>query len=503
MLRAVGALAKLLDPRNGEKMLIFDEFPQSFFWAKLKTSSLANENTSPYTVDVNVTFSCTGPSYSITESIVNVLVPASPFSYTLTSDGDSNALPRYRYISATAYTGPITIENVTTHEKVTWTGTLAAGDVIDIVMDPEHGTPYSVFKNGVSAISSVTGAAWPHVASGDNQFNFVGPTSGVMETRWRDRWLIGKQSLGRACYLILSTNNPNPDPGQQLTLTALLSDASGPLSSKKLTIYHYLNGVRYNDYAASTDISGSITLQQTYVSLGMREYYAEFDGDEVYEPVTSNLVMVEVGAVTRLSITPSLTVGILIGTNVTFTAKLERLDVRTGAWVAVSGKGVSISHTLDNINYVDTTGATDSNGNLSITQAFTSANLRVYKATFAGDTTYMPAVSPTIDVNVFGTAVATISASTTTPVHNSTTVTFTATLKYKENNAPIVGVPVFIKHEWLGIEYIDITASTNITGQISVSQVFAAAGTRYYAAKFSGTAYIYPAVSAVLNIVVS
>ena len=56
MLTALASLASLLDPTRGEKKLIFDEFPYSYFIAKGQTFSLANETSVPTMVDVDVAF---------------------------------------------------------------------------------------------------------------------------------------------------------------------------------------------------------------------------------------------------------------------------------------------------------------------------------------------------------------------------------------------------------------------------------------------------------------
>ena len=204
MLSALSALAGLLDPLKGEQQLIFDEFPDSYFLAKLQKSTLSNEATVPYMVDVNIEFACTGPAYSMFESVYTQTTTSSPATIIVTSNGDSKSQPRYRLIAGgtgwgmqnQTYSGDVSIANVTTGEKVTWNGILAFGDVLDVILDPDYGTPYSVFKNGQLSISTVTGPAWPHIVGGYNTFTLTGPRRCVFEARWRDRFLIGQQSVG-------------------------------------------------------------------------------------------------------------------------------------------------------------------------------------------------------------------------------------------------------------------------------------------------------------------
>lgn len=67
-----------------------------------------------------------------------------------------------------------------------------------------------------------------------------------------------------------------------------------PLSGKSVTIYHYLNGVRYNDTTNTTDANGQIIHTQTFGSPGLYEYYATFTGDGTYQTSTSAVVYVTV-----------------------------------------------------------------------------------------------------------------------------------------------------------------------------------------------------------------
>ena len=68
-----------------------------------------------------------------------------------------------------------------------------------------------------------------------------------------------------------------------------------PLSGKYVTIFHYLNNVRYNDTTTLTNSDGQITFTQTFNSAGLYAYYATFDGD-IYKNSTSDVVNVNVGS---------------------------------------------------------------------------------------------------------------------------------------------------------------------------------------------------------------
>jgi len=198
MLRALIELSELFDPTKGEQQLIHAEYPGSYFMAKRQTSSLSNETASPYMVDLNIDFACTGPAYSVTESVELYPVNQTKESFTITSNGDTLASPRWRFYAG----GPVTeestyvISNLTTGESVSWTGQFSFGDILDLIMDPDYGVPYTAFKNGKDSLAGVNGPAWPHLAPGENEITFsqkTGNISGVIEVRWRDRFLVGQQ----------------------------------------------------------------------------------------------------------------------------------------------------------------------------------------------------------------------------------------------------------------------------------------------------------------------
>jgi uncharacterized membrane protein len=70
-----------------------------------------------------------------------------------------------------------------------------------------------------------------------------------------------------------------------------------PLSGKYVTIFHYSNGVRYDDLIKQpTNSKGQITLTKTFTSADPNYYYATFTGDVAYYPLTSGAVNVNVGS---------------------------------------------------------------------------------------------------------------------------------------------------------------------------------------------------------------
>ncbi|MGA9078627.1 MAG: lectin like domain-containing protein [Halobacteriota archaeon] len=188
---------------------------------------------------------------------------------------------------------------------------------------------------------------------------------------------------------------------QPVNFTATLKNGTAPLPSESVTIYHYLNGVRYNDTTKTTNAIGQITLTTSFGSPGTRTYYATFAGDSSYKASTSSVVTVNVTARTNVTLAASPTTP-AVNQSVTFTATLSWWNPATGKWivVATSGKPIQIWHTLNGIRYNDTTTYTNASGTATFTQKFASAGTRYYYATFAGDTWYTVSTSAVVTISV-------------------------------------------------------------------------------------------------------
>jgi len=96
----------------------------------------------------------------------------------------------------------------------------------------------------------------------------------------------------------LTASNTNPAINEQVTFIATLRNGttslSPPLTGKSVTIYHYTNGVRYNDLTANTNANGQITVTTTWDYAATRTYYAAFAGDSSYATSTSDVVTITV-----------------------------------------------------------------------------------------------------------------------------------------------------------------------------------------------------------------
>ena len=198
---------------------------------------------------------------------------------------------------------------------------------------------------------------------------------------------------GQSTQTTFSASTTAPAVGQSVTFTATLKSGTTPLTGKPVTIYHYLNNVRYTDTAKTTTTAGQITLTQTFSSAGQRTYYATFAGDKTYKTSTSSVVTINVKIQTGITIIPSSATP-TVGQSVTFTATLK------SGTTPLSSKPVTIYHYLNNVRYTDTTKTTNANGQITFAQSFGSAGPRTYYATFAGDNTYAAKTSSVLTITV-------------------------------------------------------------------------------------------------------
>ena len=404
LLSSLAALARVFDPTQGEKRLIFDEFPDSYFMAKRQSSSLSNETASPYMVDVNIDFACTGPAYSNIENMQTEAIINTPHAFTVLTNGDSMCYPRYRYTAPWNISGTVGIKNRTSGAQVYWQGSMAAGDVLDFILDPEYGTPYSVFKNGALNIASVNGPAWPLLLPGNNEIATWGPTAGTLEVRWRDRYLVGQQRLGTKTQIRMTSDKSQPAIMEPVTFTVYLTTGEGTPLSAPVTIYHYLGSSRYTDYTGTTDANGQLTFTQTFAMPGIREWYVEYNGDEYYAPCTSNNVTISIYASTMVGFACTTTSPKANVTYVSFWGTLWWYNTYNKGYELITNlpEPINIWHVgTSGATYQDATVKTDNEGHFTFgPQLFTSAGTRVYHADFPGGFLYHSSSAAPISIIV-------------------------------------------------------------------------------------------------------
>ena len=119
---------------------------------------------------------------------------------------------------------------------------------------------------------------------------------------------------GKPTQLSLSASNTSPGVNQAITFTATLKSGTKAIS-EPITIYHYLDGVRYNDITAYS----TLAFAQKWTTPGVRTYYASFAGGSSYEASTSSVVTINVEKPTQLTLTAS-NVAPTVNKPITFTA---------------------------------------------------------------------------------------------------------------------------------------------------------------------------------------
>jgi len=100
-----------------------------------------------------------------------------------------------------------------------------------------------------------------------------------------------------ATQMTLTASNYAPIVNQPVTFKATLT-SGGKAIPERITIYHYLNGKRYNDITAYS----TLTFAVKFTTPGIRMYYATFAGNGAYKASTSSKVTVTVRVATSLNV---------------------------------------------------------------------------------------------------------------------------------------------------------------------------------------------------------
>jgi len=117
-------------------------------------------------------------------------------------------------------------------------------------------------------------------------------------------------NVGTKTTTTLTASKTNPIVLEKVTFTAQLKrfDTKAVLANRPVTIWHYFNGVRYDDIKNKlTDSSGKVAISQSFgspsfSSSGVRTYYATFAGDTSYAKSQSSAVKIYVVQPTTLTI---------------------------------------------------------------------------------------------------------------------------------------------------------------------------------------------------------
>lgn len=185
---AVRSIAQLFDPTResagdrGYKALIFDSENDRYWLAKV-ISDAATEYL-PSAGRLRLTMSCADPfAYSVTQYTPS----AAASSLAITPGGTYRTFPVIEITAGAAYTGAVTLTNGLTAEAISWTGTLAIGDILKFDM----GT-FRAYVNGVVSMAGVsTASAWFPLYPNLAQILTVTGLGAVtlLKATYRSRWL--------------------------------------------------------------------------------------------------------------------------------------------------------------------------------------------------------------------------------------------------------------------------------------------------------------------------
>jgi uncharacterized membrane protein len=128
------------------------------------------------------------------------------------------------------------------------------------------------------------------------------------------------------------------------------------------------------------------------------------------------------------------------------------------ATIPLSGKLVTISHYVNGVPYNDTTGFTNSSGQIAFTTSFASTGIRTYYATFHGDDAYDPLTSGGVNVNV-GSSQASSQATSEATIPAVTNVGVAQTINLSASSTtPVVSQPVTFTATLTGRQVVDTDA---------------------------------------------
>lgn len=110
-------------------------------------------------------------------------ISSSPTSFTVTVNGNAYTKPQIKITAGAGSITTLTIQNLTTGQLFSYTGTITAGN--SLIVDTDQQT---VLNNGIDDLTSFTGDLDLILLPGDNAFKFTGTTGGAVRVDWFDRW---------------------------------------------------------------------------------------------------------------------------------------------------------------------------------------------------------------------------------------------------------------------------------------------------------------------------
>jgi len=179
-------ISKLLNPAGGVKHLILD-FPDDRFYKAKLNNPIDWEIVTHKLARAELSFICPDPSgYSNSETSSDHNINADPKTVTETTGGTAYIEPVYTLTAGEALNDvTIKVENVDTEEELTWEGSLANGEELEIDV-----AMWIVKKEGVADMADVSGQ-FPRLLPGqNNSIKVTGfSNTGSLNIKYRNTYL--------------------------------------------------------------------------------------------------------------------------------------------------------------------------------------------------------------------------------------------------------------------------------------------------------------------------
>ncbi len=314
---------------------------------------------------------------------------------------------------------------------------------------------------------------------------------------------------GKTAKSTTLTANATPDTldlGQQVTISGNLTDTSSGkgLSGLAVKVYYSTDGVDWKAVGLAATRLGEYRVRHTPSTAGMYYYKAAFSGSVAYSPSESGIATVMVNGPeppeeTELALTTD-TPNPEIGCTIALLISLTEDDAEEG----VGGKMIRLQQSRDGINYnpgwIVTTYA---NGNYTFLISLSEGGTYYYRATFDGDSSYLPSQSQVLQVVVKKTSALTMDI---LPVvqEEDEDYTVTGSLTEARTGIGIGGATIQVQQsvdteEWSVAGF----ATTMPDGSYRFEGTADEEGTYYYRTEFPGSTTYTESISNSIGVIVN
>lgn len=168
---------------NGDAELKNLYFYDDRYYKCFVESADPDERAAARIADVNMRFNIPEPFlWAVNKTRKNQALSGTT-SFTVTNNGSAPSYPIITVTNSSSNITSVIIENLTTGQKISYSGTLATAT--DLVINTEELT---VENNGSGDLGNVTNEIGIILWPGDNEFKVTGVVSGDIDVDWYDKW---------------------------------------------------------------------------------------------------------------------------------------------------------------------------------------------------------------------------------------------------------------------------------------------------------------------------